>query len=167
MAEQRSEMTQAEAADRIWKLVKSIDICMFVTWDGERQRARPLSARPDRAAHRIEFLVDESGAADVQIERFPKVTLAFADTSSHDYAVVTGEARVSDDRDRIAEIWSEADKAWWESAEDPAIRLITVTPEDGEVWTGPARIVAAAKMLRAAVTGKDADFGENRKVDAL
>lgn len=158
-------MAPDQAIDTIWDLAKSIDICMFVTWDGERQRARPLSARPDREAGRIYFLTDEAGAKDEQIERFPVVTLAFSDNHAHDYVVITGKATVSADRALIGELWSSADKAWWDSPDDPAIRVITVEPDDAELWKGPSRLVAGAKMLAAAVTGAKVDFGENVKVD--
>ena len=140
---------------------------MFVTWDGKRQRARPLSARPDREDGRIYFLIDVNGAKDDQIDRFPKVTIAFADVRAHDYVAITGNAIVTDDRAKIAELWTSADEAWWDGADDPDIRLITVDPEDAELWKGPNRLVAGAKMLAAAVTGAKVDFGENLKVDHL
>jgi general stress protein 26 len=162
-----AQMPAEEAIDTIWYLAKSIDFCMFVTWDGERQRARPLSARPDRDEHRIYFLTDVDGAKDEQIERFPKVTLAFSDIRAHDYVVITGDARVSDDRAKTRELWTRADEAWWDSADDPAIRVIAVEPADAELWKGPNRLVAGAKMLTAAVTGAKVDFGENRKIDHL
>jgi general stress protein 26 len=167
MADKDPHITAEEAIDTIWDLVESIDICMFVTWDGERQRARPLSARPDREAGRIYFLADVAGAKDDQVEHFPKVTLAFADIRGHDYVAITGEARVRDDRAKVAELWSSADRAWWDGPEDPAIRVIEVTPEDAELWKGPNRLVAGAKLLTAAVTGAKVDFGESVKVDHL
>jgi general stress protein 26 len=166
MAE-HTEMTRDEAVDAIWKLASSIDFCMFTTWDGERQRARPLSARPRRDEGRIYFLIDESGEKDEQIAKFPKVALAFADIRAHDYVAITGTAAVSNDRAKIRELWSKADEAWWDSADDPSIRLLTVDPDDAELWKGPNRLVAGAKMLAAAVTGAKVDFGENRKVDHL
>jgi len=160
-------MSTEDAVEKIWDLVASIDICMFVTWDGEHQRARPLSARPQRDAHRISFLAEAGGAKTEQIARFPRVTLTFADTGAHDYVVITGTARVSDDRGRIHELWTAADKAWWDSAGDPAIRVIEVEPDDAELWKGPNRLMAGAKMLAAAVTGAKVDFGESKKVDHL
>ena len=167
MNDAQKPMPPDEAVDQIWDLAKSIDICMFVTWDGSAQRARPLSARPNRDEGRIYFLVDASGAKDDQIERFPIVTLAFADNHAHDYVVITGKAIVSSDRAKIAEIWTSFDKAWWDSAEDPSIRLITVEPGDAELWKGPNRVIAGAKMLASAVTGAKPDFGDNVKVDHL
>ncbi|GHE80490.1 hypothetical protein GCM10019059_43370 [Camelimonas fluminis] len=56
------------------------------------------------------------------------------------------------------------DKAWWEDQTDPSIRLITVTPERGEIWDSPGRLVSAAKMLVAAVTGSTPDMGANAEV---
>ena len=167
MTDNTTEMSTEDAIASVWELAKSIDICMFVTWDGERQRARPLSARPDRDAGLIHFLTDVHGAKDEQIARFPTVTLAFSDIRAHDYVVITGAARVSDDRATIARFWSAADKAWWDSADDPSIRVITVTPDDAELWKGPNRILAGAKMLAAVLTGAKAEFGENQKVDHL
>lgn len=160
-------LTDAEAVDAIWDLATSIDFCMFVTWDGKRQRARPLSARPDRAAGRIYFLIDVNGAKDDQIDRFPIVTMAFADIRGHDYVSITGHATVSDDRAKIADLWTSTDEAWWEGPDDPDIRVLTVDPEDAELWKGPNRLVAGAKMLAAAVTGASIDLGENVKVDHL
>ena len=161
-------LSRDEAIDSVWKLAESsISICMFVTWDGERQRARPLAARPSRDENRIYFLADVAGAKDDQIETFPKVALAFADVKSHDYLAVTGHATVSNDREKIRELWTAADNAFWDDADDPSIRLITVNPEDAELWMGPNRIVAGARLLGAALSGAKADLGENAKVDHL
>ena len=160
-------LSREEAVDSVWKLVESIDYCMFITWDGERQRARPLSARPNREENRIYFLVDVEGQKDEQIEKFPKVSLAFADVHSHDYLALTGEARVSNDRAKIKDLWTGADTAFWDDDQDPSIRLVTVTPEDAELWLGPNRLVAGAKLLGAALSGAKADFGKNEKVDHL
>jgi general stress protein 26 len=167
MADYERTLTDREAIDTVWDLAASIDFCMFITWDGKRQRARPLSARPDRDLGRIYFLTDARGAKDEQIERFPKVTMAWADIRSHDYVVITGDAIVSDDRARIAELWTPADQAWWDGPDDPNIRLITVDPHDAELWKGPNRLIAGAKMLAAAVTGAEPDLGENVKLDHL
>ncbi|WP_224703082.1 pyridoxamine 5'-phosphate oxidase family protein [Devosia aquimaris] len=160
-----SDLTPAEVQDRIWELAKKIDIAMFTTWDGERQRSRPLSARVFRDEHAIYFLVDESGHKNEQVEAFPFVSLAFADNAGHKYAVISGRAKLSNDRARIADLWSDWDKAWWDDASDPAIRLLTITPEDGELWDSPNVLVSTAKMAYAAVTGQAPDMGDNAKVN--
>jgi general stress protein 26 len=159
-----SKKSPQEVVDRIWELAKKIDICMFATWDGETQRSRPLSARVNRDEGVIYFLVDVEGHKNAQIERFPNVSMAWADNGGHKYAVIAGTARISNDRAKITELWSDWDKAWWEDANDPTIRLLTVTPEDGELWDSPNAVVAGAKMLMAAVTGAAPNMGDNAKV---
>lgn len=163
--EQKSDLTPAEATDRIWELSKDIDICMFVTWDGEYTRARPLSPRVHREENAIYFLVNSDSAKNDQLERFSKVTLAWSDNSNYKYVTISGVAKATNDRATIKRVWEETDKAWWDSAEDPDIRLITVTPDEAELWDSPGKIVATAKMVLGAVTGAKPDIGDNAKVD--
>ena len=162
--QQHTDKSPAEIADRIWELAEEIDFVMFNTWDGTRQQSRPLSSRVRRSEHAIHFLVSADGAKNWQIERFPQVGLAYADTKGMDFVAIAGEATLSNDRAKIADLWSDFDKAWWDSAEDSDIRLITVIPERGELWDSPGRLVAFTAMLTAAVTGNKPEFGDNAKV---
>ena len=163
--EQKADLTLAEATDRIWELAKQIDICMFITWDGEYSRARPLSARVFRDQNALYFLVNDDSAKNEQLANYPKVTLAWSDSSHYKYVTISGHAAVTNDRQKIAELWEKTDAAWWEDASDPEIRLITVRPEEGELWDSPGLIVATAKMMFAAVTGAAPEVGNNAKVD--
>lgn len=162
--EQKSDKSPTEVVDRIWELAKQIDVCMFITWDGEYTRARPLSARVRRDENALYFLVNDDSAKTKQLEKFPKVTLAWADNAHYKYVTVSGQAKVSNDRGKIAELWEKTDEAWWDGADDPEIRLIAVRPDDGELWDSPGVVVATAKMLMAAVTGASPDIGDNAKV---
>ena len=160
----KTDLTAEEARDRVWELAEKINICMLITWDGERQRARPLAANVERHNNAVYFLTDVNGLKDDQVEQFPIVTLAFADTGAYKFVSITGDATVTDDRAKIKDLWTPDNKAFWDSENDPNIRLITVTPEDAEVWDSPGRIVSAVKMLTAAVTGAKVELGNNRKV---
>ncbi|NGP18225.1 pyridoxamine 5'-phosphate oxidase family protein [Devosia aurantiaca] len=160
-----NDKSPAEIQDRIWELAKKIDFCMFTTWDGERQRSRPLSARPERENHAIYFLVDAEGEKNWQVDKFPWVSCAWADNSNFNYVVVSGNAKVTNDRVKIKDLWTDFDKAWWEDENDPSIRLLTVTPEDAELWDSPGKLVSFAKMAVAAVTGKGPEMGTNEKVN--
>ena len=155
---------RGEHVERVWELAKKIGVCMFVTWDGERQRARPLQANVDHDEHAIYFLTDVDSHKDEQVEKFPTVTLAFSDIPHSKYVAITGQATVSNDRAKIKELWSPFAQAWWSSAEDPAIRVIKVSPEDAELWDSPGRIVTTISMLAAAVTRRAPKVGENAKV---
>ncbi len=162
-----SSMTGKEHDDhaaRIWELAKRIGIAMFVTWDGKEQRARPLAATVEKDEGAIYFLTDINGEKDDQIAEFPHVSVSFADHKSSKYVALSGKATISNDRARIKELWSPFAKAWWDSPEDPAIRVIRMVPNDAELWDSPGRIVTTISMLTAVVTGRSPKIGENAKV---
>lgn len=159
-----SEKSPEEARARIWELAEKIDICMFTTWDGERQRSRPLSARVAPDEHAVHFLVDVTGHKNEEIEKFPWVSLAWADNSGWKYVVIEGKATLSNDRAKIKDLWNDMDRAWWDDENDPSIRLITVTPEDAELWDSPNKLVGTAKMAFAAITGAAPKMGDNANV---
>ncbi|WP_313196122.1 pyridoxamine 5'-phosphate oxidase family protein [Shinella zoogloeoides] len=163
--EQKSDLSREEAIDRIWQLAEDIDMCMFVTWDGEYTRARPLSARVHRNENAIFFLVNAESAKNGQLERFPKVTMAWSNNSSYKYVTISGHAKVTNDRSKIEQLWEKTDEAWWDSAQDPEIRLITVAPDESELWDSPGKMVAVAKMVMSAITGAKPDVGDNAKVE--
>ncbi|MBV8799593.1 MAG: pyridoxamine 5'-phosphate oxidase family protein, partial [Alphaproteobacteria bacterium] len=48
-----------EHAARAWKLMEKIGTCMLVTWDGGRNRARPMSVTASQDEHAIYMLADQ------------------------------------------------------------------------------------------------------------
>jgi len=163
--EEDTGKTDAEMIDRVWELADKIRICMLTTWDGKRQRSRPLYSHPDRKKDIIQFLVDEHGAKTWQVDQFPWVSLSYVDTSGNKYVALTGKAKITNDRKMIKKLWSDFNKAWWDSEDDPAIRLLTIEPDDAEIWDSPNKLVAGLKMLAAAVTGAKPRYGDHAKVD--
>lgn len=154
----------ARDQDRVWDLMKKIGFAMLVTRDGEKLRARPMAAYIERDEGMIYFLTDARRHKDEEIARDPHVNLAFADAGSQKYVSLTGMAAISNDRAKIRELFSTPAKAWWDSADDPNIRILKITPDDAEFWDSPGTVVSYVKMAAAAVTGSRPDVGDNRKV---
>ncbi len=178
MANEEHKLSPAELADKAYELSEKIRTAIFTTWDGEQQRARPLSATVDRDEHAIYFLVGVDGgktlaeAAGVPAlslvetdRKIPHVSLAFADHGKTDYVTIIGEASVSNDRAKIKELWTPFAKAWWDSENDPRIRLITVVPEAAEIWEeSQPSFVAGAIMLTARRHRRQAAVGDHGAV---
>ena len=150
--------------ERAWELMQKIGFAMMVTREGERLRARPMSAYIERENNAIFFLTDARRHKDDEIARHPGINLSFADASAQKYVSVTGTAAVSNDRAKIRELFSTPAKAWWDSAEDPNIRVLKFTPEDAEYWDSPGTVISYVKMAAAAVTGTRPEVGANRTV---
>jgi general stress protein 26 len=70
-----------------------------------------------------------------------------------------------DDRDRIKQIWSIYDKAFWPDENDPRIRILRVTPETAEFWEGAGMAATAVKLVAATISGERMNLGANKKVE--
>ena len=151
--------------ERVWALIEKIGICMLTSRDGNDLRARPMAAYFDRDSHTIYFLTDVESHKEEEIARDPHVGLAFADTSGQTYLSISGLAEISNDRMKIRELWSTPAKAWWDSPDEPTIRVLKVTPRDAQYWDSPGTAISYIKMAAAAISRAKPDLGENRKVD--
>jgi general stress protein 26 len=153
--DERHDDTEAAEAtvDAIWRRAEAIGTCLLVTWDGHAQRARPRAVRPDRDAGLLYLLADADDPDLDEIERFPIVTLAFADIAAGAYLAITGRATVGDDPTRIAALWTEADADRWPGPVDGDVRLVTIEPGDAELWDAPDR--PGARVPLAAPAGLD------------
>lgn len=153
-----------DVVDRIWKIADRIDPCLMVTREGERQRVRPVYARVRRDEGLIYILSDSGGAKLDQVEDHHRVSLAFADIRANDYVVVEGTARISNDRAKINELWRFSDASFWDTPDNPDLRIIAVTPEEAELWDGSNRLVTGAKVLAERLAGAEVELVENAKV---
>ena len=149
--------------DRVWALMETVRFCMFTTWTGSRLRSRPMSASLSRDENVIRFLTDVRQHKDEEVREFPQVCLAFADSSNQKYVSISGHAQITNDREMVKSLWSLPAKAWWQDADDPNIRVITVNPEEAEWWDSPGTIVSYVRMAAAAITGSKPSVGEHRR----
>jgi len=164
MAHEENHKSQDEYEDRAWELMKKIQFALFTTWDGRKQAQWPLTANPERDEGAVYFLVSNRDGKYDALDEFPAVTLGFADPGGPKYVVVNGKASLTNDRVKIKELWTVFAKAWWDSADDPDIRLLTVTPEQAEIWDSPNKLIATAVMLTAAATGAKPAVGDHGQV---
>ncbi|WJH38443.1 pyridoxamine 5'-phosphate oxidase family protein (plasmid) [Aliirhizobium terrae] len=150
---------------RVWDMADKIGFCMLTTQSGIDLRARPMSAYSEREDNAFYFLTDVASHKDEEISRHPNVCLAFADSKGQKYVSVSGTAEVQNDREKIRELWATPAKAWWDSPDDPSIRILKVTPASAEYWDSPGTVVSYIKMAAAAVSSAHPDMGDNAKVD--
>lgn len=158
-------MADRDPVERVWALVEKIGICMLVSRDGDDLRARPMAAFFERDQNVIYFLTDAQSHKDEEIVRDQHVVLAFADTGSQTYLSLTGTAEISNDRDLVRKLWSTPAKAWWDSPDDPSIRVLKIVPKDAQYWDSPGTVVSYVKMAAAAISSARPAMGENVKVD--
>ncbi|WP_426166471.1 pyridoxamine 5'-phosphate oxidase family protein [Sandarakinorhabdus sp. DWP1-3-1] len=104
----------------------------------------------------IWFMTDEDSGKLDEIRADPRATVVFSDGKSA-RVVFTGNARISSERAMIEALWSPAAEAFYPAGPtDPDIRLIRFSPDLGELWESPGRVVSLFRMAAAVATGTSA-----------
>ncbi len=95
------------------------------------------------------------------IQADPRVQLVFCNGGKHEYLAVYGTAEISRDIEKVDELWSSMSKNWFPGGRyDPNLTLIRVCPEKVHYWdVRDGKLVAMAKVLLGAMTGKPTDIG--------
>ncbi len=155
-------LIDADAIQKIKKLVKDSNTCHFVT----NLSNTPLSSRP-MATQKVDeegniwFMSDKDSDKNKEIQTDNRVQLFYSAHGSYEYLSVYGTAEIIFDKEKIHEMWTNFAKAWFtEGEDDPAISLLKVTPEDGYYWdTKNNKIFSLFKIAKSIVTGKTDDDG--------
>ena len=164
-------MTPQRREDDLQKLrglVKDIDFCMLTTVDETGHlHSRPMSSNgdidPDGS---LWFFTSASSHKVDEIAKLPRVSVSFADPDNQRYVSISGTAKLVRDRKKIDELWRPEFKMWFPNGkDDPDVALLRVSTEQAEYWDSPASTIGyVLNFVSSLVSGKEADLGENRKV---
>lgn len=161
--------TQSDDLERLREIVKDIDFCMLTTIDEDGHlHSRPMSVNGEIDPNGdLWFFTRASSHKAAEIGNAPKVNASFADTDKNRYVSMSGNAELVRDRETIKQLWKPQLKAWFpEGADEPDLALLRVRVEKAEYWDSPSSTIAQAfSFVSALVTGKEADFGDNKKLD--
>lgn len=154
------DLRDNSAVQKIKDLAENIKTCMFCTYKGDKLTSRPMAAQKIDDEGNLWFLSDKTSEKNSDIVANPKVELFFS--APHDqFLTLHGQATISYDRELIKELFTPIVKVWMPKGEDdPNLSVIKITPVEGYYWNNKhGKIVAAAKMTVAFITGKTMDDG--------
>ena len=98
--------------------------------EGDQIDGRPMALvkTGDDTTMYLATALDAKQAAELERARVTVVV------QGADYALFSGEARVSRDRALIDELWAPSWRQWCRGKRDPAIAIVIVTPIEGSYW---------------------------------
>ena len=130
-----------EIRERLHELVKATRTVIVLSCTPDDPSGDQIDGRPmalvrtgDDTTMYLATALDVKQAAE--LERASRVTVV---VQGADYAMFTGEARVSRDRALIDELWTKAWRQWFRGKSDPAIAIVIVTPIEGSYWEDTER----------------------------
>ncbi|GAA2563087.1 pyridoxamine 5'-phosphate oxidase family protein [Winogradskya consettensis] len=165
MSEQKTEQEKRET---LKELVKAARIGMLTTMtvDG-RHVSRPMGLQEVEFDGDLWFFTYSDADLVAQIKVNPQVNVSFSDDKQHSWTSVSGTAVQVDDRAKAEQLWNPMLKAWFpEGLETPTLTLVKVNAETAEYWEAAhsSKVVTLLGAVKAAVTGKTPDAGENETV---
>jgi general stress protein 26 len=155
---------QNEAIKKVRSMLKGIDFAMMTTLANGKLHSRPMSTQEMDDDGCIWFFSRDNTHKADEIVSDNRVNCAYSDKDDNRYVSVFGRASVVEDKAKIRELWNPIHKAWFpDGLDDPNICLIRVDVEEAEYWdASSSTLVQLAGFVKAIVTGKEADYGENK-----
>jgi general stress protein 26 len=159
-------MTDARSsAQKVAELAKDIRVAMLTTVDEDGHFvSRPMAQQEVDSDGDLWFFAERDSRKIAQIAAHPlaSVTLSSSDT----WISLCGTARMVTDVAKAKELWNPVVEAWFpQGPEDPSVVLIEFSSDTAEYWDTPGgRVSSALSFVKAKVTGKPYDGGENETV---
>lgn len=152
------------SADRVWEIIKSIDIAMLVTRWSEGLRGRPMSTIPTQEKGLIYILTETDSPAAKDIRVDGSVFLSYQGRGDH--VALQGTARVNPDKGLVEDLWNPGAELYWPNGpEAHDVVVLEIDPGHADVWDGPGLLGGIASIVSAAVKRQAPDMGERGEVD--
>lgn len=146
-----------EAGQRIMEMAEKNNICFFCTTPlmGDSMGVRPMSIQKSDPDGTMWFLSAKDSHKNLEILADESVRLYIQGSAHSDFLYLKGTAMLSDNRDKIHELWKPIAKAWFtEGEDDPRISVIRFKPQEGYYWDNKhGNLVAGIKILAGAMMG--------------
>ena len=152
-----------EALKKFQKLVKEINVCMFITNNqSDHEHTRPMGTVEAEDDGTLWFFTDIRSIKVEEVSKENTVHLVYAHPGKESYLDVWGNASVITDKNEIKDKWSPMFKAWFQDGvDDPNLCLLKVKPTDCYYWDAETgKMVAFIKIAISAVTGKTLSEGK-------
>ena len=150
------------AVKKLKSLVDATPTCMFGSGLKETPpHLCPMHVQQVDVAGDLWFFSAADSTHNRHLAAAPQAQLVFGNPANMEYLVIYGATTISKDRTKIDELWSKMAEAWFpEGKYDPNLTLLRVRPSQAHYWdTENGKLVAFAKILTSAVSGKISDVG--------
>lgn len=150
-----------EGVEKIKELVDKASSCFFCT-DMEHNKSfetRPMAPQKVDDQGTIWFLSAKDSHKNLELQEDPKAQLLFQGSSYSHFLSLYGRVVISQDKNKIHELWEPTMKTWFtEGEDDPRITVLEFRPTEGHYWdTKNGIAVASVKRLFGAIVGETYD----------
>jgi general stress protein 26 len=159
---------RASALAELGRLIDGIAVAMVTTrTDHNHLGSRPMLLERLEPDGSLTFLTHLSSDKVRQIERDPRVNVAFVSDKGDRYVSVSGVVIVTHDPARMNALWKPTYRAWFPGgADDPDSAIFSVRIEIIDSWDVPtSRLVRVWGAVKALATGQVVEAGDHQTRD--
>ena len=150
-----------EAVKKIRQMVEASPTCFFCTEikTGQPFDTRPMAVQEVDDEGNLWFLSANDSHKNNEIQNDDAVQLLFKGSDYADFMTLYGTATVSEDKQKIKELWKPILKTWFTGGiDDPRISVIKVEPLQSYYWdTKHNMAIGLIKKVAGAMIGKTMD----------
>lgn len=165
---------KAGSLEELRRLVDGIEVAMLTTRRADGHMvSRPMATQKRADGADFWFATMENMPKVAEISKEPRVNLAYYKDRTREWVSVSGEARISRDRDKIRELWAPDWKFWFPDeggsrdggADDPRITLIGVRALSAQYMTlKKPQALVLFDLVASKLTGRTPEIGEVKKI---
>jgi len=159
--ENTKNLNGPEAIEKIKELANQAKSCFFCSniKTGQPLSTRPMSVQEIDDEGNFWFLSANDSHKNDELVHDPFVHLLFQGSAHSDFLNIYGIASISEDKQKIKQLWEPIMKAWFtEGEDDPRISILKVEPIEGYYWDNKhGNAIAFVKQLAGAAVGKTLD----------
>ncbi len=158
--------TPEEAVAKVRELLGDHHLTMLTTRDASGALvSRPMGVQDVEFDGDLWFFTTLSSAKVAHIRAGSPVNAAFAGSSS--WLSLSGTGEVVVDAAKAEELWNPVAEAWFpDGPTTPDLCLVRLHADTAEYWDSPGgRLATAISLVKAKVTGRPYDGGENATVE--
>tara|TARA_B100002049_G_scaffold210790_1_gene173422 strand:- start:196 stop:693 length:498 start_codon:yes stop_codon:yes gene_type:complete len=156
------DMTDRESlTDSFWNRLDDINVGMLgVTED---MRLVPMSHHADRDRRALWFITaKETDLAKSASAGGLAAIHIVTDGGAGLFARIHGTLSLSDDREKLDELWNAVASSWFEDGrQDPDVQLMRMDLSEAEIWATGGKPSFLYEIAKSKVTGKKPDMGEH------
>ncbi len=158
--ENTKDLNGPEAIERIKDMAEKAS-CFFCSniKTGTPFSTRPMSVQKVDDEGNLWFLSANDSHKNDELIHDPFVHLLFQGSSYSDFLSIYGIASITEDKEKIKELWEPILKTWFtDGVDDERISVIKIEPVEGYYWDNKhGNAVAFIKQLAGAAIGKTLD----------
>jgi general stress protein 26 len=157
----------SDHVDRLNAMIDSIEIAMLTSVGADDTlHSRPMLVQEVQDDGTIWFFTSKSASAAYESEENCRVNVSYVDAKRSIFISVAGCAGVSEEREKMAQLWDPRLSAWFpKGLDDPELRLLRVQIDRAEYWDVAENALALlAGFARKAITGKAEGIGTHERI---